>query len=202
VSRGTRAAHFKLPAAGGQERAARVRVIEIVPDQIINYFREAELPVAGGQVQADPSQDVLKIAVVERHGKNGNLAVAFAKGFGLKRGALGSSVAHDHHNLVVLGANDDDMAACVRALVKMHGGFVVVADGQTLAAVPLPIAGLMSDRPAGEVNGALEKLNAVARGLGSPLNSPFMTLSFVSLPSIDKGLLDVRSRQFVPVILQ
>jgi adenine deaminase len=205
VRRGTRAAHFRLPAQGAR---ARVRVIEVVPDQIINYFREAELTVAGGQVQADPMQDVLKIAVVERYGKNGNLAVAFAKGFGLKRGALGSSVAHDHHNLVVLGANDDDMAACVRALVKLHGGFVAVADGQTLAAVPLPIAGLMSDRPAGEVNTALEKLNAAARALGSPLNSPFMTLSFVSLPSIpeagltDKGLLDVRSRKFVPVILE
>ena len=201
--RGTRAAHFNLPAAGSR---VCVRVIEIVPDQIINHLVEAELPVVDGCLQADPAQDVLKIAVVERHGKNGNLAVAFARGFGLQRRAIASSVAHDHHNIVVLGANDDDMAACVRALVKMRGGFVAVEQGQTLAALPLPIAGLMSDRPAVEVNAALDALNAAAQQLGSRLNSPFMTLSFVSLPSIpeagltDLGLVDVRARRFLPVI--
>jgi adenine deaminase len=204
VKRGTRAAHFAL---GADRPRVRVRVIEIVPDQIINYFREAELKVEDGQVQPDPAQDVLKIAVVERHGKNGNIAVAFAKGFGLKRGAIGGTVAHDHHNIVVLGTNDDDLAACVRALVKMHGGFVVVAEGRTLAQVPLPVAGLMSDRPAAEVNRALGGLNAAARELGSPLNSPFMTLSFVSLPSIpeagltDKGLVDVRARKLITVLI-
>jgi adenine deaminase len=203
--RGARAAHFAFPASGPR---VRVRVIEIVPDQIINYFRGAELPVVNSLAQADVAQDVLKIAVVERHGQNGNVALAFAKGFGLKRGAIGGTVAHDHHNLVVLGANDEDMAACVRALVKMRGGFVAVADGRVLAELPLPVAGLMSDRPAAEVNAALEKLNAAARGLGSPLNSPFMTLSFVSLPSIpeagltDKGLVDVRAHKFVPVVIE
>lgn len=203
--RGTRAAHFALRANGPR---ARVRVIEIVPDQIINYFREAELGVAQGQVQPDPAQDVLKIAVVERYGKNGNIAVAFAKGFGLKRGAIGGTVAHDHHNVVVIGTNDVDLALCVRALVKMRGGFVAVADAQVLAQLPLPVAGLMSDRPAAEVNAALEKLNLATRQLGSSLNSPFMTLSFVSLPSIpeagltDKGLVDVRTHQFLPVVLE
>ena len=203
--RGTQAKHFALQAKGS---SVHVRIIEIVPDQIINYFREAELPVGNGEVQLAPSQDVLKIAVVERHGKNGNIAVAFAKGFGLKRGAIGGTVAHDHHNIVVLGTNDADLAACVRALVKMRGGFVAVADGQGLAQLPLPVAGLMSDRPAAEVNAALEKLNAAARDLGSPLNSPFMTLSFVSLPSIpeagltDKGLVDVRARKIIPVIVE
>lgn len=204
VKRGTRPSHFPLKAKGERVRA---RVIEIVPDQIINHLVEAEMPVRGGQVQADPAQDVLKIAVVERHGQNGNVAVALCKGFGLQRGAIGSSVAHDHHNLIVLGTNDADMAACVRALVKIRGGFAAVADGQVLADLPLPLAGLMSDRPAAEVNAALDRLNAAARALGSPLNSPFMTLSFVSLPSIpdlgltDKGLVDVRARQFLPVIL-
>ncbi len=205
AKRGTKATHFRL-AAGSS--SVRVRVIEIVPDQIINYFREAELKVKDGQVQPDVAQDVLKIAVVERHGKNGNIAVAFAKGFGLKRGAIGGTVAHDHHNIVVLGTNDDDMAACVRALVKIRGGFVAVADGKVLADLPLPVAGLMSDRPAVEVNAMLEKLNAAARALGSPLNSPFMTLSFVSLPSIpeagltDKGLVDVRQRKLIPVVIE
>ena len=204
VKRGTRPSHFALKASGSRVRA---RVIEIVPDQIINHLVEAEVPVVSGQVQADPAQDVLKIAVVERHGKNGNIAVALCKGFGLQRGAIGSSVAHDHHNLVVLGTNDADLAACVRALSKMRGGFVAVADGEVLASLPLPLAGLMSDRPAAEVNAALDQLNAAARALGSPLNSPFMTLSFVSLPSIpdagltDLGLVDVRTRQFLPVLL-
>jgi adenine deaminase len=205
VKRGTKAAHFAFPAKGSR---ARVRVIEIVPDQIINYFRPAELTVINGQVKPDLAQDMLKIAVVERHGKNGNIAVAFAKGFGLKRGAIGGTVAHDHHNIVVLGANDADLAACVRALVKMRGGFVAVENEHVLAQLPLPVAGLMSDRPAAEVYAALEKLNAAARELGSPLNSPFMTLSFVSLPSIpeagltDKGLVDVRARKLIPVLLE
>jgi adenine deaminase len=203
--RGTKAAHFELPAKGA---LARVRVIEIVPDQIINNFREAMLPIVDGLLQPDLEQDVLKIAVVERHGKNGNITVAFAKGFGIKRGAFGGTVAHDHHNIVILGTNDDDIAACVRALVKMRGGFVAVLGGKVLAQVSLPIAGLMSDRPATDVNKALAKLNAAARQLGSPLNSPFMTLSFVSLPSIpeagltDKGLVDVRAHQFVPVVME
>jgi adenine deaminase len=108
---------------------------------------------------------------------------------------------------VVIGTNDDDLAACVRALVKLRGGFVAVAGGQVLASLALPLAGLMSDRPAAEVNAALDALNAAARQLGSPLNSPFMTLSFVSLPSIpdlgltDRGLVDVRTRRFLPVLL-
>jgi len=206
VKSGTKPAHFKF-VAPKDSKSVQVRVIEIVPDQIINYFREATLPVVKGQVLADPSQDVLKIAVVERHGKNGNLKAAWCKGFGLKQGAIGGTVAHDHHNIVVLGTNDADLAAVVRELVKIKGGFVAVAGGKVLAEVPLPVAGLMSDRPAAEVNAALNNLNAVAASLGSTLNSPFMTLSFVSLPSIpeagltDKGLVDVRQRKFVDVVI-
>ncbi|MBA3944597.1 MAG: adenine deaminase [Herpetosiphonaceae bacterium] len=202
--RGDQAADYTCLATGGH---ARVRVIEIVPDQIINYFREAELAVQDGELWPDLTQDVLKIAVVERHGKNGNIKVAFAKGFGLQRGAIGSTVAHDHHNIVVVGTNDADLAACARTLAKMHGGFVAVAGGQVLAQLPLPVAGLMSDHPAVDVNADLDKLNAAARALGSSLNSPFMTLSFVSLPSIpeagltDMGLVDVRTHQFVSVLL-
>jgi adenine deaminase len=207
VKSGTKPADFKFTAPKDSQ-AVQVRVIEIVPDQIINYFREATLQVVKGEAQADPSQDVLKIAVVERHGKNGNLKVAWCKGFGLKRGAIGGTVAHDHHNIVVLGTNDADMAAIVRELVKIKGGFVAVSGGKVLAEVPLPVAGLMSDRPATEVNTALNNLNAVAASLGSTLNSPFMTLSFVSLPSIpeagltDKGLIDVRQRKFVDVVIK
>lgn len=204
VLRGDQAEHFSCKAAGSH---TRVRVIEIVPDQIINYFREADLAVVDGELQPDVAQDVLKVAVVERHGKNGNIKVAFAKGFGLQRGAIGSTVAHDHHNIIVVGTNDADLAACTRALATMQGGFAAVADGQVLAQLPLPVAGLMSDQPAAEVNRLIEKLNAAAHDLGSTLNSPFMTLSFVSLPSIpeagltDMGLVDVRARQFVPVVM-
>jgi adenine deaminase len=203
--RGGKPAHFSFRAPGP---TATVRVIEIVPDQIINHFRQATLKVVKGEVLPDLAQDVLKIAVVERHGQNGNIAVAFAKGFGLRRGAIGGTVAHDHHNIVVVGTNDADLAACVRALVKLRGGFVAVADGQVLAQLPLPVAGLMSDRPAAEVNALLNELNVAARALGSPLNSPFMTLSFVSLPSIpeagltDLGLVDVRARKIVPVLIE
>ena len=208
ISRGTRAAHYRVPAPAAIKAGhVRVRVIEIVPDQIINYFREAELEVVDGAVQSDVERDVLKIAVVERHGQNGNVMAAFASGFGLRRGAIGSSVAHDHHNIVVVGANDADLAACAKAIAKMRGGFAAVADGQVLAQLPLPVAGLMSDRPAAEVDRALTALNAAAHELGSSLNSPFMTLSFVSLPSIpeagltDMGLVDVRARKFVPVMV-
>lgn len=206
VKRGTKPADFAFK--GGETSTVKVRVIEIVPDQIINYFREATLPVAKGMVQPDTAQDVLKIAVVERHGKNGNIQVAWCKGSGLKHGAIGGTVAHDHHNIVVLGTNDVDIAAVVRQLAKIKGGFVAVNNGKVLAQVPLPVAGLMSDQPASDVNAALEQLNAAARELGSPLNSPFMTLSFVSLPSIpeagltDKGLVDVRQRKFVDVMIK
>ena len=141
-----------MPAPGRQSGRVRARVIEIVPDQIINYFREAELDVVDGAVQPDPARDVLKIAVVERHGQNGNVMAAFASGFGLRRGAIGSSVAHDHHNIVVVGTNDADLAACTKAIAKMRGGFAAVADGKVLAQLPLPVAGLMSDRPAAEVD--------------------------------------------------
>ena len=204
VQRGDQTDHFSCTASGSH---ARVRVIEIVPDQIINYFREADLAVVDGEIQPDLAQDVLKVAVVERHGKNGNIKVAFAKGFGLQRGAIGSTVAHDHHNIIVVGTNDADLAACTRALAAMQGGFAAIADGQVLAQLPLPVAGLMSDKPAAEVNTLIEKLNVAAHDLGSMLNSPFMTLSFVSLPSIpeagltDMGLVDVRARQFVPVVI-
>jgi adenine deaminase len=217
VKRGTKPADFvfrhpeRSRAAAhskGLTDSVKVRVIEIVPDQIINYFREAELKVVNGEIQPDITHDVLKIAIVERHGKNGNSQVAWCKGFGLKRGAIGGTVAHDHHNIVVLGTNDADLAAVVRRLAKIKGGFVAVENGKVLAEVPLPVAGLMSDKPAAQVNAALNKLNTAAHSLGSPLNSPFMTLSFVSLPSIpeagltDKGLVDVRKRKFVDVVIE
>ncbi len=195
---------FEFPAQG---TTVRLRVIEIVPDQIFNHLREAELSIKEGSAQAAPELDVLKLAVVERYGKNGNVAVGWTKGFGLKRGAIAGSVAHDHHNILVVGTNDEDMLLCVRALEESQGGFVVAEKGRILERLPLPLAGLMSELPAGEVETRLEKVRTAAASLGCQLKTPFMTLSFISLPSIpeagfsDRGLIDVAKQALVPVRL-
>ncbi|HEX9012842.1 MAG TPA: adenine deaminase [Anaerolineaceae bacterium] len=205
VTRGRSAADFTFRAAGDR---ARVRVIKIFPDQIINQAETASLAVAGGNVVTDPARDVLKLAVVERYGKNGNIGMTFVKGFGLQRGALASSVSHDHHNIVVVGTNDEDMAACVRAVEAAHGGLAVAAGGEALGVLPLPIGGLMSDRPAEEVNRSLKEINRVARDLGCTLPAPFMTLSFISLPTVpelgltDRGLVDVHRHALVEGVLE
>lgn len=196
------AAAFRFPAEG---KTAQVRVIEIVPDQIFNRIREVAIPVKDGTGQAAPDLDVLKLAVVERYAKNGNVAVGWTKGFGLNRGAIAGSVAHDHHNILVVGTNDEDMELCVRALGETQGGFVTVENGRILERVPLPLAGLMSELPAGEVETQLESVRAAAASLGCRLQTPFMTLSFISLPSIpeagfsDRGLIDVAKQALIPV---
>ncbi len=205
VTRGTAAVDFEVPAAG---RLVQVRVIEIVPDQITNHLRTATLPVRDGRIEPDVEQDVLKLAVVERHGRNGNLAVGWTKGFGLQRGAIACSVAHDHHNILVVGTNDADMAACVRALAESQGGFVAVEGGELLGRLPLPLAGLMSEDPPEAVDAGLRKVRTAAGSLGCSLATPFMTLSFISLPSIpeagisDKGLIDARKHVLIPVVIQ
>ena len=166
------------------------------------------MSIRDGQIQPDVQQDVLKLTVVERHGQNGNLAVAWTKGFGLQRGAIACSVAHDHHNIPVVGTNDADMAACVRALVESQGGFVAVQDGQILGHLPLPLAGLMSEAAPEEVDAGLRAVRAAAESLGCPLATPFMTLSFISLPTVpeagisDLGLIDVKKHALIPVVVQ
>jgi len=146
---------------------------------------------------ADPQRDLLKIAVVERHGGTGNVAVAFVRGFKLRAGALASSVAHDSHNVVVVGCTDADMTAAVERIVAMGGGQVVVAGGEVKAELALPIAGLMSPLTVEEVARGVETLNRAAGDLGCALDDPFMTMSFLALPVIpelkltDKGLVDV-----------
>jgi len=205
VTRGKTAADFALPAPGS---SARVKVIELVPDQIINRAGSALLPVSGGVVQTDPAQDVLKLAVVERYGKNGNIGIAFVRGFGLKSGALASSVSHDHHNIVVVGTNDADMAACVCAVESMQGGLAAASGGQILAHLPLPLGGLMSEHSAMDVIAELGQLSAEAQKLGCAMAAPFMTLSFISLPTVpelgitDKGLVDVRQHALISPFIQ
>ena len=155
VTRGKAAEHFILSASGP---TADIRVIDLYPDQIINEIQQATLQVVDGNVIADPDQDVLKLAVVERYGKNGNIGISFVRGFGLKRGALASTVAHDHHNIIVAGTNDADMAVCVQAIEQMQGGFVIAADGEVRGQLPLPIAGLLSDQPVLDIIQELGKL--------------------------------------------
>jgi len=158
-----------------------------------------------GLVVSDPESDVLKIAVIERHKASGNIGLGLVKGFGLKRGALATSVAHDSHNLVVLGASDEEMRVAVTAIEKMQGGFVVVDQGEIKASLALPVAGLISSEPAEAVAAQMEKLTAAAREIGALPENPFFTLSFLTLPVLpelkitDKGLVDVSAFQIIPL---
>lgn len=185
---------FAVPARNG-----RIRVIEIVPDQIVT--REVvEMPkVELGFVVSDNARDILKLVVVERHRATGRVGAGFVRGFKLRRGAIASSVAHDAHNVVVAGVSDADIALAIQSLERMRGGLAAVADGEVLAELPLPIAGLVSDRPLAEVIAGMDALNAAAHSLGCDLAAPFMTLSFLSLSPIpelkltDQGLIDARA---------
>ncbi|MBA3272424.1 MAG: adenine deaminase, partial [Chthoniobacterales bacterium] len=176
------------------EGAKKIKVIEIVPEQIVTNEISVAPRIEEGRIVSDPANDVLKLVVVERHNATGNVGVGFVRGFGLQRGALGSTVAHDAHNVVVVGVNDSDIVATVAALQKMGGGQVAVENGQEIAALPLPIAGLVSDRPLPEVVEKIESLKAAAAELGCTLPAPFMSLSFLSLSPIpalkltDQGL--------------
>ena len=191
---------FFPEAAGGL-----VKVIGLIPGQIFTEKRVLPTPVRDGRLAADPSQDLLKLAVVERHRGTGNLGLGLVQGFGMRRGACASSVAHDSHNIVVVGADEADMLAAVEHLVALGGGLAVVAGGRVLADLALPIAGLISPRPLEEVAGAYGRLQAAYRSLGGELPDPFMALSFMALPVIpalkltDLGLVDVDRFQVVPL---
>lgn len=194
---------FKLPATG-----AVARVIGVIPDQIITRALTMPVKIEAGLAVADPTRDLLKMAVVERHHASGQVGLGFVQGFGLQRGALASSVAHDSHNIVVVGTNDHDMLVATLHLARLQGGQCVVADGQVIADVPLPIAGLMSDKPLDVVRGQLDRMNAAARSLGVYIHEPFMALSFLALPVIpelkltDKGLVDVRAFRLVDLFCE
>jgi adenine deaminase len=187
--------------------AARARVIHAIPGQIVTGQSVEQLEVEDGRAVADPERDLLKIAVIERHRATGNVGVGFVKGFGLKRGAIASTVAHDNHNIVVVGAGDADMLAAARAVAETNGGQAVVADGEVLAAVPLPIAGLMSDLPLEDVKQRVAAMTRAARELGGTLPDPLMTMSFLALAVIpelkitDLGLVDVSEFRRVPLIV-
>jgi adenine deaminase len=183
---------FRVPAS-----STATHVIGVVPGRIITEHLKLDLAVMGGEKRADPGQDVLKVAVVARHGKNQNIGRGFVRGFGLQRGALASSIGHDSHNICVVGADDHDMAIAVNRLIEMQGGFAVAAGGEVRAELALPVAGLMSAGSFEEVHKALIPLRAAAKTLGTTLKEPFLQAAFLPLPVIphlkitDYGLFDV-----------
>ena len=189
-----------IPAEG-----RRARVIGVVPGQIVTRKLVEEVRVEDGQAVADVERDILKIAVIERHRATGNVGLGFVRGFGLRRGAIASSVAHDSHNIVVVGADDGDMMAAAREVAAMGGGLAAAEGGAVRARLPLPIAGLMSDAPIEVVRREMDELLAAARKMGCRLHDPFMTMSFLALPVIpelkltDRGLVDVTQFKFVPL---
>ena len=194
---------LRLAAAG--ERV-QVRAIGMVPGELATEHRVVEAPVVGGQVRADVGLDLAKAASIERHGGPGTIGVGFVQGLGLKRGAVASTVAHDNHNLLVVGMDDDDMLFAVARLRETGGGMVAVAGGEVLGEVRLPIAGLISDRPVPEVAEEVRVLDRAYKDLGCELEYPFMMVSFLSLGVIpalrltNRGLVDGRAFALVDPI--
>ena len=185
-----------------ENSTARIVVI-YTPGEILTKKMCQEIMVRDSQIQRNIEQDILKIAVIERHKRTGNIGRGFVKGFGLKRGAIASSVAHDSHNICVVGVNDSDMAVAANEIARTQGGMVAAKDGKILAELALPFAGLMSTRPIVEVNEAEKRLSEAARSLGCTFSSPFMVMSFLSLavvPEIrltDKGIVDVSAAKLI-----
>ncbi len=183
---------FKLKTAD-----AMMPVIELAPGQIVTRRRDVRVTVKDGFVEPDTGRDIIKAVVVERHHASGNIGIGLATGFGLKKGALASSTAHDSHNIVAVGVSDEDIYTAVQEIIRMQGGLAVAADGRILESLSTPIAGLLSASPLEEVVAGLERLEQAAKGLGVTLPAPFAILSFMALPVIpelrltDLGLVDV-----------
>lgn len=191
---------FKVPVKPGRNLTP---MMGVKPGLILTFREEGTLPVDNGFLQPDIAQDAVQVSVVERHGINGNIGHGFVKGFGLQRGAIGSSVGHDSHNITVIGATHEDMAVATNRIIEMRGGFVVADKGKVVAELALPIAGLMSELPFEEVAHELEKLREAAHDLGCVLPEPFLQVAFLALPVIphlkmtDRGLFDVDLFDFV-----
>lgn len=197
---GRRSVRARMVRAGdfrcGGNRA-ETPVIGILPGKIITEHLTEVITPEDGDKRPDPARDLIRIAVVERHGRNGNIATGFVRGFGLKRGAIAATVCHDHHNIVAVGADYGDIALAANRLGEIEGGFVVAAGGRVLAELALPVAGLMSLDPFETVQQSLVALRAAARSLGVTLEEPFLQLAFLALPVIphlkitDRGMVDV-----------
>jgi adenine deaminase len=194
---------LSLPAKRRKRGEEIYPVIEIVPGQIITRKRKERMAVADGKILPDVERDILKLVVVERHRASGNIGVGLVNGFGLKKGALASSVAHDSHNVVAVGTNDLDILRAIEEVERLQGGLVVCADGNILASLPLPIAGLLSPEPLESVVEQHGKVEQAAASLGNLPPAPFSILSFLALPVIpelrltDLGLVDVKELRLV-----
>ena len=199
------AADFKISCEG---ECVNVHAIEIIPARVGTFDKIVTLPVREGSIAADPEQDVLKVAVFERHKRTGTVGKGFTKGFGIKRGALAQTVAHDAHNLLVVGSNDEDMALAANTLIECGGGLVAVLDGKVLSLVALPIAGLMSDRPIDEMSASIEKMEQTWAEMGSTLPSPFMTMALIPLACLpetrltNRGMVDCRTFEFMDLVVK
>jgi len=194
---------FRIPA-----KSEKARVIEMIPGQIITKQKILPIKIEGDVALPDLDKDILKVAVIERHKETGNIGLGFVKGFGLKKGAIASSVAHDSHNIVIIGTNDMDMFYAAMELASQGGGLVAIEDGAVIDVLPLPIAGLMSDKPVETLKDQLKSLHKAVREMGCSLPDPFMAMSFIALPVIpelkitDKGIVDVNKFEIVELFVK
>ena len=199
------AATLALPAPPA---GAHVRVIGAIPNQLLTSERHVEPKVQDGQVVADPARDLAKIAVLERHHATGRAGVGLVTGFGLRSGAFAGTISHDAHNVIAVGTRDEDLLVCVERIRELGGGLVVADEGRVIAEMPLPVAGLLSDRPARDVVVEQERLDEALAARGVTLPSPFMALSFLGLSVIpdlkitDRGLVDAAALQPVPFVVE
>lgn len=194
---------IKAPMKNG---LVRVRIIEAIAGSVLTKAIIEKLPVKNGCIYPDPGKSIYKLAVIDRHKASGNIGLGFVKGFGFDIGAVASTVAHDSHNLLVLGSNDSDMAKAANILIEVGGGISTVKDGEVLSIIELPIAGLMSNRPCEEIAEKLENMYRIWREAGCTWPAPFMTLSLLALPVLpelrltDKGLVDTINQKFIDIL--
>lgn len=197
---------FKVPT--DKKEKANIRVIEIIPARVSDIERHMEIPVVDGYLESDTTQDILKTFVFERHHETGKHGIGFTKGFNIKCGAMASTVAHDAHNLLVVGTNDEDMALAANTLIECGGGMVAVQNGKVLGLVKLPLAGLMNPLPCEEMSEIVESLNEAWVKIGCDIVSPFMTMALIPLACLpdlrltDRGLVDCNKFCFVPLELE
>lgn len=198
-----RVKEFDISELALKPAGAEMPVINIIPDQIVTKKTMEKPKLENGFVVADIERDILKIVVVERHKKTGNIGVGLIKGYGLKKGAIASSVAHDSHNIIVVGTNDGDIVKAINEVKAMQGGLVVVLDGQVIGAMALPLAGILSLEPAGVAVAQLDDIETLVKEMGVSVESPFTLLSFMALPVIpeiritDKGIVDVNKFEII-----
>lgn len=200
-------ASFAVAAPGAASATARIRTIEVIPGKVGTKETHVVLPVIDGKLESDIGQDVLKTFVFERHHETGKFGCGFVKGFGIKRGAMASTVAHDAHNLLAVGTNDDDMALAANTLIECGGGMVVVADGEILGLVELPIAGLMDALSADKLSEKVHGMEKAWVAIGCTMPSPFMTMALIPLACLpelrltNRGLVDCTTFQFAPLMI-